>query len=78
LRQLGAELQAVALFPDHHRFMASELREVQSRAANLGARVVTTEKDTVRLPRDFEAWTVRLGVEVLEGEELLRKALGLL
>ena len=77
LRQLGAHIQDAALFPDHHRFTATELREVQSRAARQGARVVTTEKDAVRLPRDFEAWTVRLGVEVLEGEDLLRKALGL-
>jgi tetraacyldisaccharide 4'-kinase len=50
---------------------------VEASAARHGARVVTTEKDAVRLPRDFEAWTVRLGVEVLEGEPLLRHALGL-
>ncbi|WP_224370902.1 tetraacyldisaccharide 4'-kinase [Hyalangium versicolor] len=77
LRQLGVRILDAALFPDHHRFTASELREVEARAVRLGARVVTTEKDAVRLPREFEAWTVRLGVEVLEGEELLRKALGL-
>ncbi|WP_224249533.1 tetraacyldisaccharide 4'-kinase [Hyalangium gracile] len=78
LRQLGAVIQDAALYPDHHRFTASELRDVEARAARHGARVVTTEKDAVRLPREFEAWTVRLGVEVLEGEDLLRKALGLL
>lgn len=78
LRQLGASIQDAALFPDHHRFTASELREVETRAARHGARIVTTEKDAVRLPRGFEAWTVRLRVEVLEGEDLLRKALGLI
>ncbi|AKQ65271.1 Tetraacyldisaccharide 4'-kinase [Myxococcus hansupus] len=77
LRSLGVELRDAALYPDHHRFTAEELRDVQSRAARQGARVVTTEKDAVRLPPGFEVWTVRLGVEVLEGESHLRRALGL-
>jgi len=77
LRQLGVSIQDVALFPDHHPFTAGELRDIEARASKHGARVVTTEKDAVRLPRGFEAWTVRLGVEVLEGEDLLLRALGL-
>jgi tetraacyldisaccharide 4'-kinase len=77
LRQLGASIQDAALFPDHHRFTASELHAVEASAARHGARIVTTEKDAVRLPQGFGAWTVRLGVEVLEGEDLLRRALGL-
>jgi tetraacyldisaccharide 4'-kinase len=77
LRQLGVSLRDAALFPDHHRFTASELQSVKASAAKHGSRIVTTEKDAVRLPQGFEAWTVRLGVEVLEGEDLLRRALGL-
>ena len=77
LRQLGVDLRGSALFPDHHRFTPDELRAVEASAARHGARVVTTEKDAVRLPRDFAAWKVRLSVEVLEGEPLLRRALGL-
>ncbi|XXF80563.1 tetraacyldisaccharide 4'-kinase [Myxococcaceae bacterium GXIMD 01537] len=77
LRQLGVEVREAALFADHHRFTARELEEVSERAARVGARVVTTEKDAVRLPVGFEAWKVRLGVEVLEGGEHLRRALGL-
>lgn len=78
LEQLGVSLRGTALFPDHHPFTAGELREVKERAVRHGARIVTTEKDAVRLPPGFEAWTVRLGVEVLEGEDLLRRALGLI
>ncbi|GMU03540.1 tetraacyldisaccharide 4'-kinase [Corallococcus caeni] len=74
---LGAEVRDAALFPDHHRFSADELRQVEARARQQGARIVTTEKDAVRLPAGFEAWVVRLGVEVLEGEAHLRRALGL-
>jgi tetraacyldisaccharide 4'-kinase len=77
LRQLGVSHRDAALFPDHHRFTASELQGVEASAARHGARIVTTEKDAVRLARGFEAWTVRLGVEVLEGEDLLWRALGL-
>jgi tetraacyldisaccharide 4'-kinase len=77
LHSLGAEVRDAALFPDHHRFTVDELRDVDSRAARQGARVVTTEKDAVRLPPGYSAWVVRLGVEVLEGESHLRRALGL-
>jgi tetraacyldisaccharide 4'-kinase len=77
LQQLGASLRDTALFPDHHRFTPGELRDIEARAAKQGARVVTTEKDAVRLPPGFAAWAVRLGVEVLEGEALLHRALGL-
>ena len=77
LSGLGVDVRDTAFFADHHRFSARELHEVASRAASLGARVVTTEKDRVRLPEGFEAWAVRLGVEVPEGEERLRQALGL-
>ncbi len=77
LQSLGAEVRDAALFPDHHRFTADELRDVEARAARQGLRVVTTEKDLVRLPGGFAAWVVRLGVEVLDGESHLRRALGL-
>lgn len=77
LQSLGVEVCEAALFPDHHRFTAAELRDVEARAARHGAWVVTTEKDAVRLPPGFVAWVVRLGVEVLEGESHLRRALGL-
>ncbi|WNG35937.1 tetraacyldisaccharide 4'-kinase [Archangium violaceum] len=77
LGELGTDVRGTAFFPDHHHFSERELHEVGARAASLGARVVTTEKDLVRLPGGFETWTVRLGVEVLEGESHLRRALGL-
>lgn len=77
LSGLGVDVRDTAFFADHHLFSARELHAVQARAASLGARVVTTEKDRVRLPEGFEAWAVRLGVEVLEGEEHLHRALGL-
>jgi tetraacyldisaccharide 4'-kinase len=77
LRHLGTDVRDAALFADHHRFTARELRDAETRAEKLGARLVTTEKDAVRLPEGFPAWKVQLGVEVLEGESHLHRALGL-
>ncbi|MBJ6765170.1 tetraacyldisaccharide 4'-kinase [Myxococcaceae bacterium JPH2] len=77
LASLGADLRDAALFPDHHAYTEPELRAVTARARQLGAEVVTTEKDAMRLPPGCEAWVVRLGVELLEGESYLRRALGL-
>jgi tetraacyldisaccharide 4'-kinase len=71
LRELGAEVTAVYGFKDHHLFHASELAALRASAAASGAELVTTEKDAQRLPGGFPAYTVRLGVSVLEGEEVV-------
>jgi tetraacyldisaccharide 4'-kinase len=56
LAALGAELAATIAFADHHPYTAAELSELKARAA--GARLVTTEKDYVRLPpRDRDGIT---------------------
>ncbi|MFO1171051.1 MAG: tetraacyldisaccharide 4'-kinase [Hyphomicrobiaceae bacterium] len=49
LRQLGADLVATQAFPDHHAFTAAEARALLDEARACGARLVTTEKDHVRL-----------------------------
>lgn len=74
---LNVELVAERVFPDHHVFSAVELSEVAAEAASLGAVVMTTEKDAMRLPGGFEVWQVRLGVVVDEGLEALGRKLGL-
>ena len=45
-------------FPDHHRFSAAERAALLAEAERLGADLVTTEKDRVRLPADFPALTL--------------------
>ncbi len=49
LAELGAELAETRAFPDHHPYSATELRDLRQRAQALGAILVTTEKDAVRL-----------------------------
>lgn len=64
LRALGADVAGTRAFPDHHAFAAAELDALRAAAAR-GLTLVTTEKDRVRLPRDFPALAlpVRLAVE---------------
>ncbi len=52
LREAGAEVVGEEPFPDHHRFRKSELDALRLRARELGAQLVTTEKDHARLAAD--------------------------
>lgn len=49
LRGLGARVADAVAFPDHHVFRDAEARDLMRRATDLGARLVTTEKDMARL-----------------------------
>ncbi len=71
LRELGAEMVTVQGFPDHHAFTPKQLAALRAEAAAVKAELVTTEKDAMRLPQDFPALVVRLGVTLLSGEDVL-------
>jgi tetraacyldisaccharide 4'-kinase len=71
LRELGAEVTSVHGFADHHTFRPAELAALGASAAAARAELVTTEKDAMRLPKEFPASVVRLGVSILEGEDVL-------
>jgi tetraacyldisaccharide 4'-kinase len=75
LRELGAEMVTVHGFPDHHAFVPKELTRLVAEAAALKAELVTTEKDAMRLPRDFPASVVRLSVSLVAGEDALTRFL---
>ncbi len=47
---LGARLVLARAFPDHHFYRPREIERLRARADALGAVLVTTEKDAVRLP----------------------------
>lgn len=49
LRDLGADVVGRAEFADHHAFSEGDAQAVLADAARLNARIVTTEKDWVRL-----------------------------
>jgi len=74
VRGLGAEIVGTRWFRDHHLYTASELSDLEARAA--GALLVTTEKDLVRIEQPGGIVAVRVDVRILRGEEALERALG--
>lgn len=55
----GGQMIASKAFPDHHPYKESELRMLAAQAEKSGARLITTEKDAIRLPA---AWRTRVSV----------------
>jgi tetraacyldisaccharide 4'-kinase len=62
-KHTGVELADAAPFPDHHVFTASDLSYLMKLSAERGARLVTTDKDFVRLPQEMKSKVVRASVE---------------
>ena len=66
-------------FLDHHRFTRRELEEIsqQARRKRLDM-VVTTEKDAVRIPEDFQPavpfYYMRLEIEIISGAKDFEEA----
>ncbi len=67
LTTAGGELADTASFPDHHAYTRGEIDQLADLASAHGARLITTEKDWVRLPGDVQhsvtAWPVRARFE---------------
>ncbi|MEK9581566.1 MAG: tetraacyldisaccharide 4'-kinase [Candidatus Puniceispirillum sp.] len=58
LKAAGANLVRSLAFADHHPYSEADLVRLQEDAARLGAALVTTKKDWVRLPAE---WRERIG-----------------
>ncbi len=50
LRDAGVNVVGTRDFPDHHIYTDAELRDLATKARQLGATLITTEKDAVKLP----------------------------
>ena len=64
LRDAGARLVAARPFPDHHAYTPRELRKLSREARDRQAILVTTPKDSVRLPSGFRSQVTVIGVRL--------------
>ena len=76
LAEAGGEIVGQRAYPDHHPYGDRDLAALDAEARRLGAGLVTTEKDAVRLPARFAARVGVLRVRLaLENPEALRRRL---
>jgi tetraacyldisaccharide 4'-kinase len=77
LRKLGANIELSRHFADHHRFSEKEIESFIARCVRRDVdAIITTEKDSVRLPRieklDVPVYFLRVEIEILTGHESWR------
>ena len=61
--QPGVELSESVPYPDHHAFQPSDLAYLMKLSKERDARLVTTDKDHVRLSPDVKGHVMRASVE---------------
>ncbi|MDR3143925.1 MAG: tetraacyldisaccharide 4'-kinase, partial [Puniceicoccales bacterium] len=76
----GAEIVHKKRFVDHHRFSKNELENIFDVACSRGAEfAITTEKDAVRIPKNFEppipAYFLKIDIEIISGEKTFEDAI---
>jgi tetraacyldisaccharide 4'-kinase len=74
LVHLGAKIELSKHFADHHRFSDSDVINFASRCSRRDlAAIITTEKDSVRMPRfeklEVPVYFLRVEIEILTGHE---------
>jgi tetraacyldisaccharide 4'-kinase len=62
-RMPGVELSEAVPYPDHHMFEQADLDYLMKLVTERGARLITTDKDHVRLPANMKQTVLRASVE---------------
>lgn len=64
LQKLGAEIKMAIAYPDHHSYTIPDIKYLKKQARELGATLVTTEKDMVKIPHEMQDDIVVVPVEL--------------
>lgn len=83
LRRLGAQVELVRRFTDHHRYEEREINEFITRCVNRDIdMIVTTEKDSVRLPPienpEVPIYYLRVEIGILRGHSTWDRCIDLI
>lgn len=65
VKKMGATLVETRGFPDHHNFTTGDMAELKARAMALGAQLVTTEKDFVRLDASARSGVAAVPIRIV-------------
>ncbi|MFA5041838.1 MAG: tetraacyldisaccharide 4'-kinase [Bdellovibrionales bacterium] len=74
-RSMKLDIAGTREYPDHYAYKQEDIDALRLEAEEQGARLLTTEKDAVRLPPDFLAEVVVLPVQLIFTEPGAEKAL---
>lgn len=74
-KQEGVELAEAVPYPDHHVFQRSDIDYLMKLVTERGARLITTDKDHVRLPQAMKTTVLRASVEAKFEDEAAFAAL---
>lgn len=76
LKEMGVVLKATRSFDDHQTIPTSLLLRLEKEAWELGAQLVTTEKDAVRLPKEWQQKVLTVPVRLkIHDPKIMDKAL---
>ena len=76
IESLGGELLGFRVFPDHHGYTSSELRELNAEArCVVPDAIIITQKDRVKMRNDrvlwdFPLWTLKMEICIVKGCEI--------
>lgn len=73
LIQSGYNVVKTRDFPDHHIYSERDLQTLKDDAKAMNATLITTQKDAVKLPQDFDVEVVELHLHLAEEDELINE-----
>jgi len=73
LAEMGGDVVEAVSFPDHHPFVKDDIKVLKDKAKDRQAILMTTEKDFMRLPKEFSQGVDIIKISLVwEGEDVLK------